>query len=81
MFTERLQRALQPRVFLRCHWSRVACAHLLARMQRELLYRVFGAIVTGGAVCQFEDAWQPYLDVAKAFYKVRAGGRAGGRRR
>lgn len=55
----------------------VFCFHLvnmrppaLPGMQSELLYKVFSAIVTGGTVCQYEDDWALYLDVAKAFYKV-----------
>jgi len=35
----------------------------------EFLFRVFRHLCLGGAVCQFEDTIQPYLDATKAVYK------------
>jgi len=35
----------------------------------EFLFRLFRHLCLGGAVCQFEDTIQPYLDATKAIYK------------
>ena len=35
----------------------------------EFLFRLFKHVCLGGAVCQFEDVVQPYLDTTKALYK------------
>ena len=35
----------------------------------EFLFRLFRHLCLGGAVCQFEDTVQPYLDATKSIYK------------
>jgi len=35
----------------------------------EFLFRLFRHLCLGGAICQFEDNVQSYLDVTKAIYK------------
>lgn len=40
-----------------------------AEEKQEFLYHVLHRLAVGGAMCQFEDNWQPYLDAAKAVYK------------
>jgi hypothetical protein len=37
--------------------------------QKELLFRLFKWIVTGGGSCQPEDTWGPYLEATKAVYR------------
>ena len=35
----------------------------------ELLFKLFTHLCLGGAVCQYEDDIQPYIDTAKNIYK------------
>jgi len=35
----------------------------------EFLFLLFRHLCLGGAVCQYEDTVQPYLDATKALYK------------
>ena len=35
----------------------------------EFLYQIFWRIISGGALCQFEDFLEPYLETAKLIYK------------
>ena len=37
--------------------------------REEFLFRLFKHVCLGGAVCQYEDTVQPYLDVTKSLYK------------
>ena len=37
--------------------------------RNEFLFVLFRHLCLGGAVCQFEDTVQPYLDTTKAIYK------------
>jgi len=37
--------------------------------RREFIFLVFRHLCLGGAVCQYEDTIQPYLDATKAIYK------------
>ena len=40
-----------------------------AEQRQELLFQVFSAVVLGGAMCQADEALEPYLTVTKALYK------------
>ena len=35
----------------------------------EFLFQLFKHICLGGAICQYEDTLQPYLDATKMIYK------------
>ena len=35
----------------------------------EFLFRVMKHIVIGGALCQYEDALEPYMSTCKSLYK------------
>lgn len=35
----------------------------------EFIFRLFRHLCLGGAICQYEDTVQPYLDATKAIYK------------
>lgn len=37
--------------------------------RNEFIFRLFRHLCLGGAVCQYEDTVQPYLDATKAIYK------------
>ena len=37
--------------------------------RQEFLFLLFKHLCLGGAVCQYEDNVQPYLDTAKSLYK------------
>lgn len=38
--------------------------------REELLIKVFGHLVCGGAMCQYEDKIGAYLDITRIFYKA-----------
>eukprot|EP01137_Pigoraptor_chileana_P013944 Opistho-2@68024 len=40
-----------------------------ASERSEFLFRIFSHVCLGGAICQFEDEVEPYLDTAKLLYK------------
>jgi len=40
-----------------------------AEERNEFLFLLFRHLCLGGAVCQYEDTVQPYLDATKAIYK------------
>ena len=37
--------------------------------RNEFIFLLFRHLCLGGAVCQYEDTVQPYLDATKAIYK------------
>ena len=37
--------------------------------RQEFLFQLFQTLCIGGSMCQYEDSWDRYLAVAKAFYK------------
>ena len=40
-----------------------------AEERQEFLFHILRALALGGALCQYEDQLQPYLEVAKKMYK------------
>jgi hypothetical protein len=44
-----------------------------AEARKQLIFRIFRGLAVGGALCQYDEALEPYLDATKLIYKELAG--------